>query len=64
MKKQPPSNKLTEEELDEVRQKMKETPLEKGDFLAIVIAAFMTILPLVLVILGIFVLFIWLFFIR
>jgi hypothetical protein len=63
MRKQQISNKkLTEEELDEVRQKMKDTPLEKNDVLAITIAAIITIMPLVLVLLGLFAVIIWLIF--
>jgi hypothetical protein len=63
MRKQQVSNKkLSEEELDEVRQKMKETPLEKNDVLAITIAALITIMPLVLVLLGLFAVIIWLIF--
>jgi hypothetical protein len=63
MRKQQVSNKkMTEEELDEVRQKMKETPLEKNDVLAITIAALITIMPLVLVLLGLFAVIIWLIF--
>lgn len=56
------NKKYTEEELDEVRQKMKDTPLEKNDVLAITIAAIITMMPLVLVILGMFAVVIWLIF--
>jgi len=41
--------KKTKEELDAHYDKMEEVELEKGDFLAMVIAAFITFLPVLLI---------------
>jgi len=41
--------KKTKEELDEHYKKMEEVELEKGDFLAMVIAALITFLPVVII---------------
>lgn len=49
---------------EEVRRKLEETPLEKGDFLALTIAGLGVLLPMVLIVVGIFVAVIWLFFLR
>jgi cell division septal protein FtsQ len=57
-------NKLTEEEKEELRNKLKENPPEKGDLLAIIIAAFINLLPVFLLVLGMFMLVIWLIFLR
>ena len=43
------SKKKTKEELDEHYNKMEEVELEKGDFLAMVIAALITFLPVVII---------------
>jgi|GEM_PF-3108029 len=56
------NKKITEEEMDEVRQKLKDTPFEKNDIFAITLAAIITIMPLVLVLLGLFAVVIWLIF--
>ena len=43
------SKKKTKQELDEHYDKMEEVELEKGDFLAMVIAALITFLPVVII---------------
>jgi len=55
------NKKKTKEELDEHYEKIE---LEKGDFLAMVIAAFITFLPVLIVLLVLFYGIAWLFFIR
>lgn len=37
---------------EQTRKELRETPLEKGDFLAMVIAAFIVLLPVILIILA------------
>ena len=53
--------KKTKEELDEHYQNVE---LEKGDFLAMVIAAFITFLPVLLIAMAAFYGILWLLFIR
>jgi len=53
--------KKTKEELDEHYQNVE---LEKGDFLAMVIAAFITFLPVLLIAMAVFYGMLWLLFIR
>ena len=55
------NKKKTKEELDEHYEKIE---LEKGDFLAMVIAAFITFLPVLIILLVLFYGIAWLFFIR
>ena len=55
------SKRMTDEE---IRAKLKETPFEKGDFLALTIAAVGVFLPMVLIVCGIFVFVTWLIFLR
>ncbi|HHU56098.1 MAG TPA: hypothetical protein GXZ48_05375 [Acholeplasmataceae bacterium] len=64
MKKRKTYKKLTPEEEAQIRKKLQETPLEKKDTFALIISMLITLLPRVLLILGIFVFFIWLFFLR
>ena len=45
-------------------EQLKETPLEKGDFLAMVIAALLTFLPVLLILLGLLFFLICFFFYR
>lgn len=56
---------LSKKELNELQekvdQKLDETPLEKGDILAMTIAALLTLLPIVALILFIFFIFGWIF---
>jgi cell division septal protein FtsQ len=40
----------------QARKNIEETPPEKGDFLAMVIAAFIVLLPVILIVIGVFVL--------
>jgi uncharacterized membrane protein YqjE len=60
----PRYKKYTKEEIAEANQKLRETEFEKGDLLALIIAALITFVPMMLVVLGIMVGIIWLFFIR
>jgi len=55
------NKKKTKEELDEHYDKIE---LEKGDFLAMVIAAFITFIPVLIVILLVFFGIMWLVFVR
>ena len=65
MKRQKTSRKkMTKEERKELMEQLKETPLEKGDFLAMVIAALLTFLPVLLILLGLLFFLIWFFFYR
>jgi len=50
--------------MEEMRQKLKETKFEKGDTLALIIAAMITIIPVVLIMILAIVGVIWLFFLR
>jgi len=56
--------KKTKEELDEHYNKMEEVELEKGDFLAMVIAALITFLPVVIIAMVVIFGLIWLVFGR
>jgi len=56
--------KMTKEERKELMEQLKESPLEKGDFLAMVIAALLTFLPVLLILLGLLFFLIWFFFYR
>lgn len=53
-----------EYDMEEMRQKLKETNFEKGDTLALIIAAMITIIPVVLIMIAAIVGVIWLFFLR
>lgn len=50
--------------MEEMRQKLKETNFEKGDTLALIIAAMVTIIPVVLIMIAAIIGVIWLFFLR
>jgi hypothetical protein len=58
MKRPKTLNKLSKQETRALelaaQKKLEETPLEKGDLLAFTIAALLTFMPVVLIILGIF----------
>jgi hypothetical protein len=58
MKRPKTLNKLSKQETRPLelaaQKKLEETPLEKGDLLAFTIAALLTFMPVVLIILGIF----------
>ena len=58
------SKKKTKEELDSHYDKIEELELEKGDFLAMVIAAFITFLPVLIVALVVIFGLLWLIFGR
>lgn len=60
----PKPKKYTKEELEEFNQKLKETPLEKGDMGAMIVAAIVTIMPVIAVMLAVLVGIIWFFFLR
>ena len=65
MKKQKTSfKKLTSKDEEKIRENLAQNPPTKKDILAMIISLFITIIPLVLLILGIFVLVIWFFFLR
>lgn len=55
---------ITPEEEQEIRRNLQENPLTKTDIKAMIISALITLLPAVLIVIGIFVLIIWLFFLR
>ena len=55
------SKKELNELQDEVDKKLEETPLEKNDLLAMTIAALLTLLPIVALILLLFFIFGWIF---
>lgn len=56
-------NKLREED-KELIEALKKTEFEKRDAWALIIAAFITIVPMVLIVLGVFVFVIWFLFLR
>ena len=56
--------KKSKEELDKHYSEVEKAGLEKGDFLAMVIAAFITFFPVLIVAMVIFFGLMWLFFIR
>jgi len=57
-------NKKTPEQLNEHYNEMEKTELEKGDFLAMVIAALVTFLPVLLIAMAILYGIVWLLFIQ
>jgi len=54
----------SEYDMEEIKQKFKETQFEKGDTLALIIAAMITILPAMLIIIASILGIVWLFFLR
>jgi uncharacterized membrane protein len=46
----------------QARKNIAETPPEKGDFLAMVIAAFIVLLPVIILVIAVFVAVMWIFF--
>lgn len=60
----PKPKKYTKEELEEFNQKLKETPMEKGDMGALIVAAVVTIMPVIALMLAVLVGIIWFFFLR
>lgn len=56
--------KYTKEEIEDYERKLKDTQFEKGDITAMIIAAMITFIPMMLVVLGVMVFVIWLFFLR
>jgi len=56
--------KKTKEDLDAHYDQMEKLELEKNDFLAMMIAAFITFVPVILIILAILFGALWLFFMR
>ena len=60
----PRVKKYTKEEIAEANRKLKETEFEKGDLLALIIAALATFIPMMLLVLGVMVGIIWLLFLR
>jgi pyruvate/2-oxoglutarate/acetoin dehydrogenase E1 component len=60
----PKPKKYTKEELEEFNRKLKETPMEKGDMGAMIVAALVTIMPVIALMLAAFVAVIWFFFLR
>ena len=56
--------KKTKDELDKHYNDIEDAGLEKGDFLAMVIAAFITFFPVLIIVMIIFFGLMWLFFIR
>lgn len=56
--------KYTKEELAEYDAKLREMKFEKGDLPAMILAGILTFIPMMLVVLGVMVFIIWLFFLR
>ena len=56
--------KYTKDEIKGYEEKIKNTQFEKGDVTAMIIAAMNTFVPMMLVVLGVMVFVIWLFFLR
>lgn len=54
----------SEFDIEEIKAKLKETDFEKGDLLALTIAALVTVIPVMLLILSIMIGVIWIIFIR
>ena len=50
--------------MEEIKQKLQETDFEKGDTLALIIAALITIVPAMLIIIASILGIVWLFFLR
>jgi hypothetical protein len=59
-----PKNQESEYDYDEIKAKLKETDFEKGDLLALTIAALITVIPVMLLVLSIMIGVIWFIFIR
>lgn len=49
---------------EEIKNKLEETPLEKNDMMALILAAMRTFIPALLLMLGAFYLIIWFIFLR
>jgi cell division septal protein FtsQ len=64
MKRPNPYRKPTPEEEERARKNLAENPPSKKDIWAMIIAFLITALPIILLILGVFVLFIWLIFLK
>ena len=60
----PKPKKYTKDELEEFNRKLKETPMEKGDMGALIVAAIVTIMPVIALMLAVLVGIIWFFFLR
>lgn len=58
------SKQASEFDIDEIKAKLKETDFEKGDLTALIIAALVTVIPVMLLIVGIMMGVVWLIFIR
>jgi hypothetical protein len=59
-----PKPKESEFDYEEIKAKLKETDFEKGDLMALTIAALVTIIPVMLLVLSIMIGVIWFIFIR
>jgi len=59
-----PKKQESEFDYEEIKAKLKETEFEKGDLLALTIAALVTIIPVMLLVLSIMIGVIWFIFIR
>jgi hypothetical protein len=59
-----PKPKESEFDYEEIKAKLKETDFEKGDLMALTIAALVTIIPAMLLVLSIMIGVIWFIFIR
>lgn len=57
-------NKNPEFDIEEIREKLKETSFEKNDGLALIIAALVTIVPTMLIVIGSILGVIWFIFLR
>ena len=57
-------NQEPEYDMDEIRKKLEETDFEKGDTMALIIAAMITIIPVMLIMILAIVGVIWLIFLR
>ncbi len=62
--KRPEKKTYTKEEIEGFERKLKETPLEKNDLPALIIAGLITIIPVVVVFLIILYAILWLVFLR
>ena len=60
----PKPKKYSPEELEAFNHKLKETPMEKGDLGALIVAAVVTIMPVIALMLAVLVGIIWFFFLR
>jgi hypothetical protein len=59
-----PKHQESEFDYEEIKAKLKETEFEKGDLMALTIAALITIIPVMLLVLSIMIGVIWFIFIR